>query len=320
MDILQEILNAERRTEPHLLVTPLLYSHYLSDLCDGEVYLKMESEQYTGSFKARGAINKLTWLLERKQASKTIITASTGNHGLGVARALNSLKMEGRIVVPENADENKVDALQQFGAEIEVYGKDCFESEIYAREKARKEDMVYVSPYNDPQVIGGQGTIGTEISRQLGYPIDNVLVTIGGGGLISGIGTYFKAVNPNIRVLGCQPKNSPEMTLSVRSGSYQTVEQQETLSDASAGPFEQDSITYPLCKELVDDFFLATEQQIASAIHLVLKRERKLIEGAAAVAVACFLKNIDRFREQTSVIVICGGNISEKNLRKVICS
>ncbi|RMG84843.1 MAG: threonine/serine dehydratase [Bacteroidetes bacterium] len=317
MNILAEILHAAIRIEPHILKTPLIHSAFLSQLSGGEVYLKLESEQYTGSFKARGAMNKIQWLVEQ-QNTRGIITASTGNHGMGVARALGIAGLKGRVVVPENVVPAKYEALRAFGATVQKTGADCFVSENYAIETAQKEDLVYISPYNDPQIIGGQGTIGIEIGHQLGRPPDNVFVTVGGGGLVSGVGTYLKTLSPQTRIFGCQPENSPEMALSVRANDYVTVEPKDTLSDGSAGAFERESITFPICQKVVDEFILVSEKDIARAIDRILTTERKLIEGAAGVAVAAFLNNKARFRGQTTVILICGGNISKEKLQKAL--
>ncbi len=317
MNLLPEILNAANRIRPYILKTPLLYSAHLSNLCNGKVYLKLESEQHTGSFKARGAMNKVLWLAENG-IENGVITASTGNHGMGVARALSILKMKGKVVVPENIVTTKYAALKAFGAEIQKYGADCFITETYANQKAGEQNLTYISPYNDPQVIGGQGTIAYEITQQHPGKIDNLFVTVGGGGLISGIGTYMKSIRPEVKLFGCQPENSPEMALSVQQNKYVTVETKDTLSDGSAGAFEEDSITFPICKQLIDEFFLVSESEIGESLRLILNTERKLIEGAAAVAVASFIKNVERFQGQTSVIVICGGNISIDKLRKVL--
>ena len=319
MDLFQEILNAKQRIEAFILKTPLLYSDYLSRQVGGKVYLKMESEQHTGSFKARGSLNKLVWL-DQQGIHDPVITASTGNHGMGVARALQLMNRDGQIVIPENAATTKLEALRSYGAELEQYGSDCFISETYARNKAEKENKVYISPYNDPQIIGGQGTIGMEIAEQTPGSIDNVFVTVGGGGLISGIGTYLKTIHPKINIIGCQPERSPEMALSVQRNEYTTVEARETLSDASAGAFEVDSITYEVCKQVIDDFILISEPDIADGIRLMLAKERKLVEGSAAVAVQALLKEPQRWEGQTSVIVICGGNISADKLKKVLCA
>lgn len=319
MNILPEILNASARIQNYILKTPLLYSNYLSQLSEGKVYLKLESEQYTGSFKARGSMNKILWLAENGY-KKGVITASTGNHGMGVARALSILKKDGKVIVPHNVVPAKYEALKSFGAEVQKIGSDGFEAEMNAIEISKGEGLTYISPYNDPQIIGGQGTIAVEIAEQHPGKIDNLFITVGGGGLISGIGTYFRLTRPGTKIFGCQPENSPEMALSVRSDSYVTVEQKETLSDGSAGAFEEDSITFPICKNVVYEFFLVSEKEIADSINMILTTERKLIEGAAGVAVASFIQNIERFKNQTSVIVICGGNISKDKIRKILDS
>lgn len=316
MDILSKILQAERRIRPYILKTPLIRSNYLSKLSKGNVYLKLESEQVTGSFKARGSLNKLMAVAESDK-NQFVITASTGNHGLGFARALKILEMNGRIVLPENAAASKVDALKSYGAEIEFYGQDSYEAEMFAKRQAQSNNFVWVSPYNDEEIIGGQGTIAMEMTSQLSR-IDNVLITIGGGGLISGIASYIKTVSPGTNVIGCQPENSPEMYLSVKAGKHQTYEKKETLSDGSAGGFEEDSITFDICKELVDDYYLISEEEIKEAIRLMIQQHGKLVEGAAGVAIGGFLKGMNRFHNQNTVIVVCGSNISTETLKKVL--
>lgn len=316
MELLSEILKAELRIRQYVLKTPLLRSNYLSSLSGGNVYLKMESEQYTGSFKARGSMNKLLSIAE-KNPEQHAITASTGNHGLGFARALKILNMKGRIVLPQNASSAKVEALKSYNANLEFYGKDSYEAEMYAKAKAKEEGLIWISPYNDKQVIGGQGTIATELTSQL-YKIDNVLATVGGGGLISGIAKYMKILSPHTHIIGCQPENSPEMYLSVKAGKPQTFNSKETLSDGSAGGFEEDSITFDICRRLVDDYLLVNEKEIGAAIRMMLQYQGKLIEGAAGVAVAAFVQGIERFRDQNTVIIICGGNISPETLKTIL--
>ncbi len=317
MNILEEVISARRRLQNQILHTPLLYSHYLSSLTDGKVYLKMESEQYTGSFKARGSLNKLLWLKETRDHFFPI-TASTGNHGLGFARALNLLDIEGRIYLPETAVEPKVEAIRAYGVEIEFWSDDPYQTEMHTKGKAEQnEDWIYVSPYNDPQVIGGQGTIGMEILEDFESP-DNILATVGGGGLISGIGSFIREQSPGTKIIGCQPENSPEMSVSIQAGSYQEAESKPTLSDGSAGGFERDSITFGLCKKLVDQFILVSEDEIRESIRLMIKKHSKLTEGAAAVAVAAFMKEAEQFKGETSVIIICGANISYNQLKSIL--
>jgi len=318
MDILGEVLAAQHRIRPYILHTPLMYSHYLSGLCKGRVYLKLENEQHTGSFKARGSLNKVLSLTadERMQGA---ITASSGNHGLGFARALEIANMKGLIVLPRSASSAKRLALAAYNnVSTEFIDGDALDAELYAKRHAKEHDLIWVSPYNDPHVIGGQGTIGIELAEQL-PEIHNVFVTVGGGGLAGGVGTYLKAMSPQTRIIGCLPENSPEMYLWVKSGMYQTVEPRATLSDGSAGAPEPEAITYPLCRDLIDTFCLVPEEAIAHAMRLMVAYHHKIIEGAAAVAVAAFIQNAESFKNQTTVIIICGGNVALETLRGVLC-
>lgn len=317
MNILNEIKKAETKIRPYILKTPLIPSNFLSKLNNGKVYLKMESEQYTGSFKTRGAMNKILSLTKEEKA-KGIITASTGNHGQGVARALSIIGGKGTIFLPENADQSKVEALKEYGVHLEFYGKDVLETEIYAKNFAQKEGACWISAYNDPQVIGGQGTIGIELTEQLNK-IDYVLVIIGGGGLMSGIATYLKNVSPKTKMIGCLPENSPEMYLSVKAGKIVALdESKKTLSTGSAGGIEQGAITFPICQKLVDDFILVSEKEIKEAIKLVADKHHKIIEGAAAVPVAGFIKNKEKFKGANVVIIISGGNIATNKLKALL--
>ena len=317
MNIYQEILAAEKRIRPHILKTPLIESRNLSELIGGKVYLKLENEQYTGSFKARGSLNKLLSLTEEEK-KRGAITASTGNHALGYARALEITGVKGRVYLPENASKAKVAALKKYPVELKFHGMDCLTTELYAKAKAQEHDKVWVSPYNDPQIIGGQGTIGIELIEQLPN-FDYALITMGGGGLISGIATYLKKVKPAVKIVGCEPENSPEMTLSLNAGKIVGLEEEmETLSDGSAGGIEAGAITFPICQAVVDETILVEEEEIAAAIKFVAHQHHKIIEGAAGVAVASLIKNKDRFKGSTVVIVICGANISIEKLKKII--
>lgn len=315
--LLKEISEAHDRIKDGIYKTPLLYSHWLSNVCDGDVYLKLESEQITGSFKARGSLNKLQWI-KQQNIKKLPVTASTGNHGLGFARACDLLGIKGKVFLPHNAVESKVEAIRNYDVELEFYGEDPYTTETHARQLAGERGWLYVSPYNDLQIVAGQGTLGLEILDEIPHP-DNFFATVGGGGLISGSGAAIREKSPETKIIGCQPQNSPEMSVSVRAGEYKEVESKPTLSDGSAGGFEPDSITFGLCQELIDDFILISEDEIADSIRSMLKHHSKLIEGSAGVAIASLLKNPERFANQTSVIVVCGANISLKKLQSVIC-
>lgn len=311
-----DIEEAGRRLKSYIFNTPLIRSKWLSNACKGEVYLKLESEQYTGSFKARGSLNKLLWLNEQNK-SYFPVTASSGNHALGFARALEVLGIKGKIFLPNNAVSSKVEAVKKYNAELEFYGDNYDEMEEYVLKQANNKHWCYISPYNDEQVIAGQGTIALEVLGKMKSP-DNILATVGGGGLISGIATYMKETSPGTKIIGCQPENSPEMSVSVQAGEYQTVHSKPTLSDGSAGGFEKDAITFAICKKLVDDFILVSEDEIKQGIYGMIKHHSKLIEGAAGVAVASLLKQPERFENQETVIIICGANISPEALLKVL--
>lgn len=310
-----KILQAEGILRPHIRETPLEYSYSLSALSGCAVYLKLENLQVTGSFKARGSMNKI---LSLKNDTRKIITASTGNHGLGVAHALQTTQKEGTIFLPTKASEAKVEAIKQRGVPIEFYGESGEITEVYARQLATKNNEVYVSPYNDWEVIAGQGTIGVELYRQL-PDLDAVFVSIGGGGLIAGIATFLKSVNPQIKIIGCLPANAPVMYECIQAGKVIDVPEQPTLSDGTAGGIDHDTITFKICRDLIDDYMLTSEEEILEAMRLVLKHHHYVIEGSAGVAVAAIQKQKDKFKGKKVAAIICGGNVSEAVLKRVVC-
>ena len=311
----EKIKNAEIVIRPFVRETPLEYSHSLSAETGCDVFFKLENLQITGSFKARGSMNKI---LSLKDDKRKIITASTGNHGLGVANALKATGKEGTIFLPTKASIAKVEAIKQRGIAVEFHGDSGEITETYARQLAAKTNQVYVSPYNDEDVIAGQGTIGVELHRQL-PELDAVFVSIGGGGLIAGIAAYLKSVKPNIKIIGCLPANAPVMYECIKAGKVIDVPEQPTLSDGTAGGIDHDTITFPLCKELIDEYILTSEDEILSAMRFVLKHHHQVIEGSAGVAVAAILKLKEKFRGKKVAAVICGSNVSEAVLKKVVC-
>ncbi|MFC1725858.1 pyridoxal-phosphate dependent enzyme, partial [candidate division KSB1 bacterium] len=245
------------------------------------------------------------------------ITASTGNHGSAVAYVLKNFGINGAIYIPENATWSKVEVIRDHGANLEFYGDDCVITENYAREIAAEKDMIYIPPYNDMKIIGGQGTIATEIARQV-IDIDAVFVPVGGGGLISGIAGAMKSINKKIKIIGCQPKNSAVMAESIKAGKILDIESLPTLSDGTAGGIEEGSITFDICQKYVDDFVLVSEEEIKEGIKLVLERHYKLIEGAAALAVAGYIEMIEKFKNKTVVLVLSGAKISLEQLKEVL--
>jgi threonine dehydratase len=315
-DIHKEVLAAEERIRPHIRKTPLDHSPYLSRTGNCQVYLKLESVQHTGSFKFRGALNKFLSLSPREQ-KEPVITASSGNHGTAFAYLMNKFHGKGVVYLPENASPAKVAMIRQYGVNLEFFGNDCVMSENLAKKTAREKNQIFISPYNDLQIIGGQGTIGIELLSQ--FPeMDTVLVPVGGGGLISGIAGYLKAVDKKIEIIGCQPQNSPVMFESIKAGRILDMESKPTVADGTAGGIEPGSVTFDICRHHLDHFILVSEEEIKAAILLIINQHHMLIEGAAAVSVAAFLKEKERFKNRNVALIISGKKINPETLRDIL--
>ena len=311
-----DVLVSYDRSKNYIRKTPLDHSPSLSELINGEVYLKLENVQKTGSFKFRGAISKIT-SLSSDQRNKGVVTASTGNHGAAVSLAMKILDVNGKIVVPKNIARNKLENIKKLGGIVEFYGKDCIESEFRAQEISKESGSAYISPYNDPDIVTGQGTIAVELDNQLNN-IDEVIVSVGGGGLISGIGGYLNQVQPKAQMVACSPKNSCVMYESLNAGRILDLPSKQTLSDGTAGGVEEGSITFDICKEIIDDFVLVTEREIASGIRTAINDDHQLIEGSAGAAIAALFKRKKTLIGKRVIIIICGGNINSNTLHKVL--
>jgi threonine dehydratase len=304
------------RIRPFIRQTMLDPSPYYSQLSGADVYFKCENLQHTGSFKARGALNKILSLSEQER-ERGIVTASTGNHGAACAFAMQQVGATGIVFVPEIAEETKLAAIRRLGAEIRTVGTDSVQSERFARAYGAEEGMTYVPPYNDPLVIAGQGTIALELLQQL-PDLDAVFVSVGGGGLIGGIASYIKEMNPAIQVTGCSPQNSQVMALSVAAGELLDLPSLPTLSDGTAGGVEAGSITFPLCRDHVDRYISVSEEEIAAALRTFMATQHMLIEGSAAVAIAAFQKTAADLRGKHVAILLCGANISLEKLKAIV--
>ncbi|MCK4895792.1 MAG: threonine/serine dehydratase [Candidatus Heimdallarchaeota archaeon] len=317
MDFINKAKEAERRIRNYVRKTPLEYSPFLSKEGKNKTYLKLENLQLTDSFKIRGAINKIL-SLTIEDRERGVITSSSGNHGAAFAFITDKLDIDGTIYLPFNASEAKITSLRNYGTNLEFYGYDCVQTETYARSMSLEQGVVFISPYNDPEIIAGQSTIGIELLEQL-TDIDIVLVPVGGGGLISGIGGYLKSINKNIEVIGCQPVNSAIMFESIKQGKIITMDSSDTISDGTAGGIEENSITFSFCQKYVDDFILVSESEIKESIRLMIQHHNMLIEGAAALTVSSFLKNKRKFEGKNVVLVISGAKISLEKLKDVLC-
>ena len=302
------------RLREHLPPTPFVRFGAFSDELGAEVLVKCEHLQRTGSFKARGSMAKILTLTD-EQRERGVVTASTGNHGLGVGNALAALGGRGLVYLPENASPSKVAALRRLGLDLHAEGNDSGVLEPKARAYAAEHDLTYVPPYNDPDIIAGQGTVAVEILEQLaGAPLDVVVVAVGGGGLVSGVAAVLKKHLPGIRVYGASPVRDDAMAASVRAGEIVQVDAQETLSDGTAGSVESGSITFDLCRELVDDWVLVSEDAISAALRMVIDTEHQLIEGSAAMAFAAARARRTELEGKSVAVVSCGGNISASTL------
>jgi len=318
MRLYDAVMRAESRVRGHVRETPVEPSVLLGVRGNCTVHLKCENFQRTGSFKFRGAISKLLALPEDVRR-RGVVTASTGNHGLAVSLASQILGNPATIYHPLAAAAVKLAGISALGATTIATGEDCVLCEAEAREHARREGLAYISPYNDLQVAAGQGTLAVELSRQLDG-VDAIFVSVGGGGLVAGIGSFLKQWQPQAEVYGCSPENSAVMLHSLDADGLLEMASLPTLSDGTAGGVEAGSITYGLCKEIIDHSVFVSEAEIASAMRLVIGTHHMLVEGAAGAAVAGFLQKADELAGKRVVIVLCGANLGLDTLREVLCA
>ncbi|KAF0979677.1 hypothetical protein FDP41_001345 [Naegleria fowleri] len=376
------IRNIVKRTS---LDTCLSFQKHFPDF-KGTLLLKCENEQYTGSFKLRGATHKMMKYLssikrddndnysdnphvsslnnnlnnnnlghtdhhngeqeihlrkfQNNETTFQVCTASTGNHGFAVSYAAKALgTFSAIVVVPTNADPSKIENIQKvMGGQVILHGDNCLKAEMFAKEYARERNIPYISPYNDVDIVIGQGSIGVEICEQLQEMVQKrgsvngiqmmqdgsnvyVYVSVGGGGLISGIATYMKHVYPKCKIIACQPSNSAVMYYSSLANKIlDNVEEFDTISDGTAGGIEEDSLTFDLCQALVDRYVLLSEDEIYEMLRFLLMSERLLVEGAAACALAGVKKDYmeDSTEQAIRIAVLCGKNISEGKIKKIV--
>jgi threonine dehydratase len=308
---LQVIQAAQRQIAPYIKPTRLVVSKFLSDLCNSRVYLKLENEQYTNSFKMRGVINKLL-NLSTEQKNMGVITASAGNHGQAVALGAQKLGFRAKVVVPKSTPKVKLEGIEQYGAELLLYGETYTEAERKAKELSKIDGQLYISPYNDERIIAGHGTIGLEILKE--HPeTDMVVVPVGGGGLISGIAIASKALKPGIEVFGVQSTATPIMFESLRKGAIVLPHRHEpkTIAEGLSGSIEKDSITFPIVQQFVDEVLLVREEAIRHAVVMLWLNDKLKVEGSAATTAALLIENKYLFAEKTVTLVLTGSNIDE---------
>ncbi len=306
---------AYRLIKKYIRNTPLEECRTLSELSQGQVFLKMEHWQKTGSFKVRGALNRML-ALSSQEKSRGVITASAGNHGLGVAFASEFLGIKARIVLPVNAALTKVKMLNHFGVEIIQAGRDYDEAEDVAHQIEKDCQLTFISGFDDPEVISGQGTLALEILNVL-PDTDIILVPVGGGGLISGIAITVKERNPNVQIIGVQSEASPAMYRALQVNMAVETPIEETIADGLAGRLVSPSI-FSTIQHFVDDVILVEEKDIIRAILFLLQQSHTLVEGAAAVGIAALLSGRINIERKKCVVVLTGRNIDIETVKLVL--
>ncbi len=311
-----DVLDAQDRVAETSRHTPLDYSHTFSAMSGAEVHLKLETFQRTGSFKIRGATNRIATLSDREREAG-VVTASAGNHAQGVALAATRTGVDSKIVMPEGAPVSKVKATRNYGAEVVLRGDDYSEAAEYAHHLEREEDRTYVHAFDDWQVMAGQGTIGLEIVDDL-PDVETVVVAIGGGGLISGVATAIKGKQPDARVIGVQAEGASSVAQSLQKGEIVEREGVNTIADGIATRRAGEK-TFSIIEDRVDEVVTVSDSEIAVAVTKLLERSKTLVEGAGAVPLAAILaEKFDYADDETIVPVLSGGNIDLNVLTTVV--
>jgi threonine dehydratase len=312
----ENIKNAHQRIKNVVYKTPFAYAPILSQKVGNEIYLKKENLQTTGAFKLRGAFNKIASIPEEKR-KKGVIAASAGNHAQGVAFSANYFNVPAIIVMPEATPLTKVTGVKEYGGEVVLAGNNYDEAYEYAVKLAKEKGLEFIHPFADDDVIAGQGTIGIEMLEQV-PDLDYIIVPIGGGGLISGIASAAKQINPHIKVIGVTAEGAPAMRLSFLSGSVQDTAFVKTIADGIAVR-DTNPKMYELVKEVVDDIVEVDDEEIANAILFLMERQKVVVEGAGAVGVAALLHHKIKFTAPKKVgVVLSGGNIDVTMINLII--
>jgi len=307
-EFVRGVEKAYERIRNDIIETPLEYSALLSLALGSHIYFKWECDQTTGSFKLRGALNKIRTLSPALR-KKGVVSASTGNHGLGVAYASKLEGLDLTLFLPVNASPDKIGKLQKTGAALRFFGKSCEKTEMQARQEAEASGRAFISPYNDLAVVQGQGTVGLEIWKKR-PDVEDVLVPVGGGGLVAGIGAYLKFKRPGVRIYGVEPVHSAFMKASLDAGRLVEIREKRTLADAVAGGIEPGSMTFSFCQEYVDEILTVSEAFLKKAMQIIYGVQRRVVEGAGALTLAALMRYPRKFHDRKVVLVVSGKNIS----------
>ncbi|WP_088012743.1 bifunctional threonine ammonia-lyase/L-serine ammonia-lyase TdcB [Gottfriedia acidiceleris] len=313
---IKDIKTAYELLEGKVRKTPLVKSFYLTSKSDGEIYLKLENMQLTGSFKFRGAFNKISHLTEEER-SKGIIACSAGNHAQGVALSSKLLHIKSKIIMPSSAPKAKVEATEGYGSKIILHGETFDDAKDYCAKVRDETGETFIHPYDDIYIMAGQGTIGIEILDDL-WDVDTVIVPIGGGGLISGIAVALKSFNPSIDIVGVQAENVHGMKASIDAGEIVSNYTASTIADGCSVKVPG-KLTFDIVKELISEIILLSEDEIEVAMKDLLQRGKAVVEGSGALATAAILsKKASKYiKDKKVVAIISGGNVDLERISSV---
>jgi len=308
-----DALRARKRIAPYVRRTPLVHSHWLSDASGGRVLLKLESQQVSNSFKARGAFNSVLARLERDAPPTQLVTASAGNHGRGLAAAAETFELPLVVFTPQDAPRAKLDAIRRHGADLRPIGRDYDDAERIAKAFAREHGAEFISPYSDADVIAGAATIALELFEDA-PDIDTFVVPIGGGGLVSGIGTIVKAIDASRRVIGVELEVAHAFHASRGAGKLVEIDAGPSLADGLGGNPDPDTITWPIVQRVVDDIAIVGEDDLQRAIVGLVEHEHVIAEGAGAAAPAAVLAGTIASAGRNVAAIVTGANIDRERL------
>tara|TARA_S200000501_G_scaffold133645_1_gene126461 strand:- start:886 stop:1848 length:963 start_codon:yes stop_codon:yes gene_type:complete len=314
---LEKIKDAHKKILPYVNYTPLVHSEYLSNYSN--VKLKLENFQITGSFKLRGALNKLL-SLSKSEKEKGVIAVSTGNHGKGVAYASKVLGIKSTIYMSSMVPQYRRKAIENLGAKVEIVGQNSDEADLFAKNLAKEKNISLIHPFDDEDIIIGQGTVGLEMLEQ--FPdADTIIIPTSGGGLVSGIAQAIKLQKPKIKIISVSMERGPSMYDSLKKGVPVDVEELETLADCLGGSIGLDNkFTFNIVRKYVDDFVLVSEEKIAEGIKINFLEHKIVSEGAAATSIMVVKEKLSSHIGKNIICLICGGNIDAQLFNKVLSS
>ena len=308
-----DVYRADKQLSGVVKKTRLIHSDFFSELSGNDVYLKLENLQHTGAFKLRGAYNKLSQLTDEEK-SRGVITASAGNHAQGVAFAAQKLGIKAVICMPATTPILKVEATKAFGVEVVLYGDSFDDAAAHSRELQREHGYVYVHPFNDREVILGQGTTALEIINEL-KDVDAILVPVGGGGFVSGVALATKMVSPTVQVIGVEPENAACMKAALDSDRIVTLDSADTVADGCAVKTAGE-LTFAFCKRYLDEIITVNEMEIMSALLFLIEKHKLIAEGAGVLSLAALSKL--PFKGKKAAAIVSGGNIDISTLSALI--